>query len=109
MSDLKAGPRRRKPTHPGQILARNVEALDLSVYAAARAIGVTQTALQNVLSGKSAVSPQMALRLGKWLGNGAEIWMNLQTSYDLWTAQQAMKADLAAIEPVAWEREAIED
>ena len=108
-TEVKAGPSRRKPTHPGKILKTNIEALGLTVYAAAKAIGVTQVALHNVIGGKSAVSPQMALRLGKWIGNGPEIWMNLQVAHDLWVSRQAMKAELAAIKPAVWDRETIEE
>jgi addiction module HigA family antidote len=85
---------KRKPTHPGAIVESNLEALNLTVYAAARELGVTQMALHNVIKGKSAVSPQMALRLGKFFGNGAEIWMGLQADYDLGTAREVMKAEL---------------
>jgi addiction module HigA family antidote len=99
MTELKAGPRRRKPTHPGQILAGNIEALGLTVYAAAKALGVTQMALHNIIGGKTAISAKMALRLGKWLGNGPEIWLNLQAEYDLWEAREAIKAEFAAIAP----------
>ncbi len=105
MSEIKAGKRQRPPAHPGTILASNLEALGLTVYAAAKALGVTQMALHNVVNGKSGISPQMALRLGKWLGNGPELWLNLQTAHDLWAAEKEMRAQLARIEPAQWERE----
>ena len=105
MSELKAGPRRRQPVHPGRVLAGNIEALGLTVYAAAKALGVTQMALHNVINGKSGISPQMALRLDKWLGNGPELWINMQVAHDLWSARQEMKAQLAKIKPAKWDRE----
>ncbi|NPU63402.1 HigA family addiction module antidote protein [Bradyrhizobium sp. 83012] len=101
MTELKAGPRRRKPSHPGAILESNIAALGLTVYAAAKALGVTQMALHNIIGGKTGISARMALRLGKWLSNGPEIWMNLQAEYDLWEAREAIKAELAAIAPAA--------
>jgi addiction module HigA family antidote len=70
MTEHKAGPRRRPPTHPGAIVKRELEALGLSVYAAAPLIGVTRMALGNIVAEKSAVSPDMALRLGKFFDNG---------------------------------------
>jgi len=107
MTELKAGPRQRQPTHPGRVLAGNIEELGLTVYAAAKALGVTQMALHNVINGKSGISPQMALRLGKWLGNGPELWLNMQVAHDLWAARQGMKAELGKITPAKWDREDI--
>jgi addiction module HigA family antidote len=58
-------------------------------------------ALHNEIKGKSAVTPAMALRLGKFFDNGAEIWMGLQTDFDLWTTRETLKAELAKIKPAA--------
>lgn len=102
MAEYKAGPRRRKPTHPGTLLASNLAALDLTPYAAAPLLGVTRAALGNVIAGKSAVSPEMALRLGKFFGNGAQLWIDLQTDHDLWTAQEKIKGEIARIKTVDW-------
>jgi addiction module HigA family antidote len=96
----KAGPRRRPPTHPGRIIASALEALDLTPYAAAPLLGVTKQALGNVIGEKSAVSPDMALRLGKFFGNGAELWMGLQVDHDLWKSREKLKADLVRIKTV---------
>jgi addiction module HigA family antidote len=99
MTEHKAGPRRRPPTHPGAIIKRQLEALGLSAYAAAPLIGVTRMALGNIIAEKSAVSPDMALRLGKFFDNGPEIWMGLQADVDLWNARARLKDDLAKIKP----------
>jgi antitoxin HigA-1 len=109
MTELKAGPRRRRPTHPGAIIARDLEALGMSVNAMASAIGVTRAGLGKLVSEKSAVSPEMALRLAKFFRNSPELWMGLQADYDLWEANQAIKDELAKIKPVEWDREEIED
>lgn len=89
MAEYKAGPRKRAPTHPGAIVKTTLERLHVSVRAAALAIGVTPAALHNIVDEKSAVSPEMAIRLGAYFGNGAEIWAGLQTDYDLWHARLA--------------------
>ena len=62
---------------------------------------MSPTGLQKVLSGQSPVMPETALRLGTWLGNGPELWLNLQQEYDLWHARERMKADLAKIRPAS--------
>jgi len=100
MTELKAGPRRRKPTHLGAIVKRELEALGLTPYAAAPLLGVTRMALGNIVAEKSAVSPAMALRLGKFFGNGAELWLGLQADVDLWNARQEIAAALAEIKTV---------
>jgi len=97
VAEYPAGERRREPTHPGRIVASTLDNLRLSVRAGATAIGVTPTALNNVIAGKSAVTAEMALRLGTWLGNGPELWLGLQADHDLWRARQAMRDELARI------------
>jgi addiction module HigA family antidote len=100
MAEFKAGPRRRKPTHPGRILAAELEAVGLTPYAAAPLIGVTRAALGNIILEKSAVSPDMALRLGKLFGNGPELWMKLQADVDLWNAREKLAPAIAEIKTV---------
>jgi addiction module HigA family antidote len=99
MTEFKAGPRRRKPTHPGAIIKSQLAELRITPYAAAPLIGVTKQALGNVIAETSAVSPEMALRLGKFFDNGPELWMKLQADIDLWNARLKIAADLAKIKP----------
>lgn len=100
MAEYKAGARRRKPTHPGAIVKSQLEALGMSVYAAAPQLGTTKQALGNLVAGKAAVSPAMALRLGTFFGNGPELWMALQADVDLWETRQKLAGELAGIKPV---------
>ena len=97
MAELKAGPRQRKPLHPGGIVARELAELGVSVNAAAQAIGVTRMMLGNLVNEKAALSPEMALRLGRYFGNGPEIWLKLQAEVDLWDARENLGKDLAKI------------
>jgi addiction module HigA family antidote len=101
MAEYKAGPRRRLPSHPGRVAADALDRLGISARAAALRMGVTPMALGNVLSGRSAITPEMALRLGTFLGNGPELWLGMQQDYDLAKAREAMREVLARIEPVA--------
>jgi addiction module HigA family antidote len=84
------------PIHPGEILREDVlPGLHMPVLTAARHLGVTRQALHRVLAGTAAISPEMALRLGKFCGNGPEVWLRMQAAYDLWHAARAI--DLSAI------------
>ncbi len=88
----------RAPTHPGAILREDVfPALGISIAAAARELGVSRQTLHRVLHERTGVSPEMAVRLGKYCGNGADIWVRLQAAYDVWQAEQALKTQLKAI------------
>lgn len=97
MPEFKAGARKREPTHPGQIIESSLHALHMSARQAAIAMGITPMALLNVMKQSSGVTPAMALRLGKFFGNGPQLWMGLQVDHDLWHAKAAMKEQLAKI------------
>jgi addiction module HigA family antidote len=88
----------RAPTHPGAILREDVlPAIGEAVASVARKLGVTRQHLYRVLAEKAPVSPEMAIRLGKFCGNGPELWLRMQQAYDLWHAQRALKAQIARI------------
>lgn len=79
----------RKPTHPGEVLREDILApLQLTVTDAAKNLGVTRKALSELLNGKSALSPQMAVRISRATNTSAESWLSMQTKLDLWYAQQ---------------------
>lgn len=67
-----------------------LEPLEISVTAAARALGVTRKALSELLNGRSGLNPAMALRLAKAFDTTAESWLNLQQQYDLWQARRTV-------------------
>lgn len=90
--------RMHNPPHPGEVLKDGVfEGSNISVTAAAAALGITRVALSRVLNGKAGLSAEMAVRLGKWLGTGPEVWVSMQTQYDLRKAEQALKRQVAKI------------
>ncbi len=94
---LKRSPQ-RQPVHPGEILREDVlPALKLSVKGAAEHLGVSRQALHAVLSGRAAVSPEMAARVGKLCGNGPDVWLRLQMAHDLWRVEREMADELAKI------------
>ena len=80
-----------RPSHPGELLREDaLPALRLTVTAAAEKLGVSRQTLHAILSEKSSVTPEMAVRLGKFCGNGAELWLRMQTAHDLWQAERDM-------------------
>lgn len=73
----------KNPPHPGRMIGDSLEELGVSVSAAARGLGVTRQQLHNLIAGRSAIVPEMALRLEKALGSTADAWLRLQAHYDL--------------------------
>ena len=73
----------RNPPHPGKGLRDDIEALGLSVAEAAKALGITRQQLHNVIGGRSAISPEMAVRLEQGIGSRADHWLRLQAAHDL--------------------------
>ena len=98
-------PLKREPTHPGEILREDVlPALRMNVSQAARELGVSRQLLHRILGGRSRilagnapVTPEMAVRLGKWAGNGPALWLGMQQAFDVWHAEQALGAELDRI------------
>ena len=79
----------RNPPHPGRsIRTACLEPLGLSVTEGAEALGVTRQTLNNVINGKSGISPQMAIRLSMAFGSTPETWLRMQLAYDLAQARK---------------------
>jgi addiction module HigA family antidote len=79
----------KNPTHPGLVVRHDcLEPLGLSVTAGAKVLGVTRQALNNVVNGKSGISPEMAIRLSKAFGSTPETWLRMQVAYDLAAARK---------------------
>ncbi len=88
----------RPPTHPGQILREDVlPALKLSVSEAARQLGVSRQTLHRIMAGTHSITPEMAVRLGKFCGNGPRLWLAMQQAYDLWHAERRLRDQLERI------------
>lgn len=79
----------KKPPHPGLAVRHDcLEPLGLTVTEGARVLGVTRQTLNNLLNGKSGISPEMAIRLSKAFGGSAETWLGVQLDYDLAQARR---------------------
>jgi addiction module HigA family antidote len=86
------------PLHPGEILREEfLVPLNLSPGALAKAMGVPRTRVERIATETSGITADTALRLGKALGTSTELWLNLQTRYDVETAERAIGKDLAKI------------
>lgn len=84
--------RMHNPPHPGEVLrSLCLEPLGISVTDAAEALGVSRKTLSSILNGRAGISPEMAVRLSIAFGTTAESWLNQQTQYDLWHAEQSRK------------------
>lgn len=77
------------PPHPGQIIKSiYIDGLSLSYRDLAKLLDVSATTIGRVVTGKSNISPEMAVRLSRSFGKSAESWLRLQEQYDLWHIQQ---------------------
>ena len=91
----------RKPTHPGEMLREDfMPDYGPSVTALAEAIGVSRQSVNELLRERRAVSPEMAIRLGRLFGNTPEFWLNAQRTMDLWVATQTIKDEVEQIKPL---------
>ena len=82
---------RMKPVHPGEILREDVlPALGINISEAARQLGVSRQTLHRILAETHSITPEMALRLGKFCGNGPGLWLRMQQRYDLWRAKKRL-------------------
>src|ERR1700693_2892525 len=79
----------KNPVHPGQVVRFDcLEPLGLSVTAGSKVLGVTRQALNNIVNGKSGISPEMAIRLTKAFGGTEETWLRTQLAYELAAARK---------------------
>jgi antitoxin HigA-1 len=79
----------KNPVHPGRIVRHDcLEPLGLSITEGAKVLGVTRQTLNNIVNGKSGISPEMAIRLSKAFGSTAETWLRMQLAYDLAQARK---------------------
>jgi len=91
----------RRPVHPGEMLREDfMPEYGLTVAGLAEAAGVSRQSVNELVGERRAVSPEMAIRLGRLFGNSAEFWLNAQRAVDLWDISQKMKGDVSRIKPL---------
>ena len=87
----------RTPIHPGEILSEELAELNIAAAELAREIKVPPNRITQMIAGKRSISADTALRLGKWLGTGPRLWLNLQQTYELDLASEVLKDTLGKI------------
>jgi addiction module HigA family antidote len=81
------------PPHPGEVLKTLcLEPLELTVTAAAKALGVSRKTLSAIVNGRAGITPEMALRLSLAFDTSAESWLAQQLQFDLWQAEKRRPA-----------------
>ena len=76
------------PIHAGEILADELEELGISASELARSLHIPTNRITQILNGQRGITADTALRLGRWFGTGAELWLNLQKAYELRLAEE---------------------
>jgi addiction module HigA family antidote len=83
---------RMPPVHPGEILLEDfMKPMGISQYRLAKAMGVYPRKINEIVQGKRAITADTALRLARYFGTSAEVWLNLQTFYDLEVARDMLE------------------
>lgn len=86
----------RPPIHAGEILADELRELNMSAAELARTLHVPTNRITQILHGQRAITADTALRLGRWLGTGPDLWLNLQKAYELRLAEQQFGQEIAS-------------
>lgn len=89
-----------RPTHPGRIVKRNLEALEMTVIDFADHIGATRQTVHNITAERSAVTAEMAAKLAKAFKTSAQFWTNMQANHDVWEAER--RPAVTRIRPIKW-------
>ena len=101
MSYANTGKRSTRPTHPGEMLREDfIPDYYLTVSSLAQALGVSRQTVNELTRERRAVSPEMALRLGRLFGNSPDFWLNAQRAVDLWDAEQSIGPRIDRIHPL---------
>ncbi len=92
------------PVTPGEILEEEfLKPMGLSQYRLAKEIHVPPRRINEIVKGKRAITADTALRLGRYFGTTAQLWVNLQSTYELECAEEKLEPELIKIEPhAAW-------
>jgi addiction module HigA family antidote len=85
-----------QPVHPGEVLHDEIAARGLTAHALGLKLRVPANRLTEIINGKRGISADTALRLSRYLGPGAAFWLNLQSQYDLATAEKRLGAKIRA-------------
>jgi len=104
-------PRKRPPTHPGEMLFEEfVKPLKITQTALARRLGVSYPRLNEIIKGRRSVTTNTALRLSRVLGMSADFWLGLQQDWDLWQTMNSPEArKISLLKPILQEEKNVAD
>lgn len=100
LQDIVQG-RKIRPAHPGEVLSDVLEDLEMTQTAFAEVLGVSRRTVNEIIQGRRPVTVDMAIRIGKALGNGPQLWLNLQQKVDIWDAIQAHQEEYQKVSTIA--------
>ncbi len=91
----------RRPTHPGAILREDVlSELQLSQTLLAKHLGVSRRTISQIVNEQRPITPDMAIRLSKFLGTTPDSWLNMQQAVDIWDTEHSKQANYGRIKPL---------
>ncbi len=85
------------PPHPGEVLREWIPET-MTVTDAAGALKLSRVMLSKILNGRAGISAEMALRLSQWLATSPDLWLGMQSQYDLWQAKQKPSVAIQPLE-----------
>jgi addiction module HigA family antidote len=99
LQDITQG-RQVRPVHPGEVISDILEDLEITQTKFAEILGVSRRTVNEIVQGRRPITVDMAIRIGKALGNGPQLWLNLQRKVDVWDALQMHKEEYDKVQSV---------
>lgn len=93
--------RKVRPVHPGEVISDVLEDLEMTQTRFAEILGVSRRSVNEIVLGQRPITVDMAIRIGKALGNGPQLWLNLQQKVDIWDAVQKHSEEYDKVSTVA--------
>ena len=93
--------RQIRPVHPGEVIADVLDDLEMTQTSFAQMLGVSRRTINQIIQGRRPITVDMAIRIGKTLGNGPQLWLNLQQKVDLWDAMQQHQEEYEKLPTIA--------
>lgn len=93
--------RQIRPVHPGEVISDVLEDIGMTQTSFAEVLGVSRRTVNEIVQGRRPITVDMAIRIGKALGNGPQLWLNLQQKVDIWDAMQTHKEEYDRVPTLA--------
>ncbi|MDQ2098933.1 MAG: HigA family addiction module antitoxin [Tychonema bourrellyi B0820] len=93
--------RKVRPVHPGEVISDVLEDIEMTQTRFAEILGVSRRSVNEIVLGQRPITVDMAIRIGKALGNGPQLWLNLQQKVDIWDAVQKHSEEYERVSTVA--------